>query len=107
MTTALRPTATIAAISLAFALMLAASASTASAGQTVVAGGEQTRPAWTRNCTTLNRRFKHGVGMPGARDKTSDEPVTNFRRSRALYQTAMRWNKGLDRDKDKIACEKH
>jgi hypothetical protein len=32
-------------------------------------------------------------------------PVTNFRRSTRL--TAMRWNRGLDRDKDGIACEKH
>jgi hypothetical protein len=34
-------------------------------------------------------------------------PVMNFRRSNRLYREAMRWNSGLDRDKDKIACEKH
>jgi hypothetical protein len=33
--------------------------------------------------------------------------VTNFRRSTRLYNIAMRWNRGLDRDKDGIACEKH
>jgi hypothetical protein len=24
-----------------------------------------------------------------------------------IYNRAMRWNKGLDRDKDGVACEKH
>jgi hypothetical protein len=33
--------------------------------------------------------------------------VTNFKRSNTLYATAMRWNSDLDRDRDKIACEKH
>jgi hypothetical protein len=35
------------------------------------------------------------------------DPVTNFRRSNRLYREAMRYNRGLDRDNDKIACEKH
>jgi len=49
--------------------------------------------------------------MPGARESTSDTPVTNFRRSRTRY----RHNDGnaplypgehdLDRDNDRIACE--
>ena len=56
-----------------------------------------------RNCTALNRVYPHGVGRYGARDQTkSGDPVTNFRRSNALY----RRNRGLDRDKDGIACEK-
>jgi hypothetical protein len=46
------------------------------------------------------------VGRFGARDKTTGVPVTNFRHSTRLYRTAMRFNKGLDRDKDGIACEK-
>ena len=50
----------------------------------------------------LNRVYPHGVGRYGARDHTSGTPVTNFRRSNRLY----RQNKGLDRDKDGIACEK-
>jgi Excalibur calcium-binding domain len=33
--------------------------------------------------------------------------VSNFRRSNLLYGIAMRWNRDLDRDGDKIACEKH
>jgi Excalibur calcium-binding domain len=33
-------------------------------------------------------------------------PVTNFKRSTFLYRIAMRYNRGLDRDKDGIACEK-
>jgi Excalibur calcium-binding domain len=66
------------------------------------------RPAWTKNCTALNKRYHHGVGKLRAYDRTtSGDPVTNFRRSTRLYLTAMRWNRGLDRDKDGIACEKH
>jgi hypothetical protein len=60
-------------------------------------------PGKYRNCKALNRRYPHGVGRVGARDKTSGVPVTTFRRSPRLY----RLNKGLDRDKDGIACEKH
>jgi hypothetical protein len=40
------------------------------------------------------------VGRLGAVDKTSGEPVTNFKRSTLLYRTAMRYNRGLDRDRD-------
>jgi hypothetical protein len=54
------------------------------------------------NCTALNKRFAHGVGLRGARDHTSGTPVTNFRRSRPLYRA----NRQLDRDGDRIACEK-
>jgi hypothetical protein len=31
--------------------------------------------------------------------------VTNFKRSNALYKRAMNATRGLDRDKDGIACE--
>jgi len=55
-----------------------------------------------KNCTALNRVYRHGVGKPGARDKTSGRPVTNFKRSKALYKA----NSKSDRDKDGIACEK-
>jgi hypothetical protein len=63
-------------------------------------------PAWVDNCTALNKRYPHGVGKVGARDKTTGDQVTTFRRSNALYATAMRWNRTLDRDKDGVACEK-
>ena len=63
-------------------------------------------PARWKNCTNVNKRYPHGVGRVGARDKTSGEPVTNFKRSTLLYKTAIRYNRGLDRDKDGIACEK-
>jgi hypothetical protein len=59
-----------------------------------------------KNCTIVNQRFPHGVGKRLAHDRTSGIPVTNFRRSTLLYLTAMRYNRGLDRDKDGIACEK-
>jgi hypothetical protein len=66
-------------------------------------------PALYKNCTNFNRRYPHGVGRLLARDKVraGSEPVRNFRRSNRLFRIAMDWNKGLDRDGDKIACEKH
>ena len=63
-------------------------------------------PPLYKNCTNLNKKYPHGVGKVGARDKTSGTPVTNFKRSTRLYQLAMSYNRGLDRDKDGIACEK-
>jgi hypothetical protein len=60
-----------------------------------------------KNCTIVNKRFPHGVGKLRAHDRTSGTPVTNFRRSTLIYLRAMRYNRGLDRDKDGIACEKH
>ena len=58
-----------------------------------------------KNCTQVNKRYAHGVGKVGAHDHTSDVPVTNFKRSNRLYRLAMRNNRGLDRDRDGIACE--
>jgi hypothetical protein len=55
-----------------------------------------------RNCKALNRAYPHGVGRPGARDKTSGRPVTIFRVSRSVYSQ----NTHLDRDRDGVACEK-
>jgi hypothetical protein len=63
-------------------------------------------PAKWKNCTTVQKTYKHGVGKVKAKDKTSSKPVTTFKRSNSLYAQAMKANKGLDRDKDGIACEK-
>jgi hypothetical protein len=63
-------------------------------------------PAQWKNCTNVNKRYAHGVGRVGAHDSTTGVPVTNFKRSNALYATAVKFNKGLDRDKDRVACEK-
>jgi hypothetical protein len=63
-------------------------------------------PALYKNCTNLNKKYPHGVGKVGARDHTSGEPVTTFKRSNRIYRIAMSYNRGLDRDKDAIACEK-
>jgi Excalibur calcium-binding domain len=62
-------------------------------------------PAQWRNCSTVHVRYPHGVAKLGAHDRTSGDPVTNFRRSTMLYLLAMRYNRGLDRDHDGIACE--
>lgn len=62
-------------------------------------------PLLYSNCKHLNSRYAHGVGRPGAHDKTSGRPVTNFTHSTRLYDLAMKYNRGLDRDHDGIACE--
>jgi hypothetical protein len=66
-------------------------------------------PLLYKNCTNFNKRYPHGVGRRLARDKTQSgtNPVTNFKRSTLIYNRAMSWNRGLDRDKDGVACEKH
>ncbi|BEL05499.1 hypothetical protein Q0Z83_036900 [Actinoplanes sichuanensis] len=56
------------------------------------------------NCAALNKVYKHGVGLKGAKDKVrgKTKPVTTFTRNNAVYKA----NKSRDRDKDGIACEK-
>jgi hypothetical protein len=56
------------------------------------------------NCTNFNRTYGHGVGTRNARDAGGN--VTNFRRNNRLYWRAERHNSDLDRDNDRIACEK-
>lgn len=73
---------------------------------TVIPAEAAAKPAWTKNCAALNKKYPHGVGRTNAKDKTSGKPVKNFKKSNSLYATAMKHNKGLDRDKDGIACEK-
>jgi Excalibur calcium-binding domain len=63
-------------------------------------------PPLYKNCTNLNKKYKHGIGRTKARDRTSGSPVTIFLRSDRLYRIAMSYNRGLDRDHDGIACEK-
>ncbi len=63
-------------------------------------------PALYKNCTNLNKKYPHGLGKKGARDRTSGTPVTTFVRSTKLYNKAMSYNRGLDRDGDGVACEK-
>jgi hypothetical protein len=61
------------------------------------------------NCTKFNKVYPHGVGLRGARDrvKGSTAPVTNFKRANAIYWAAEHHNGDLDRDNDRVACEKH
>lgn len=63
-----------------------------------------TKPIKYKNCAALNKVYKHGVGKPGAKDKVASgkKLVTTFTKSTKVYNL----NKHLDRDKDKIACEK-
>lgn len=77
--------------------VLAANAATAYAGTA-------TQAKW-KNCTAVNKHYPHGVGKLHAHDHTTGVPVTNFRHSTTLYNTAMSYNRGLDRDHDGIACE--
>jgi hypothetical protein len=65
-------------------------------------------PLLYRNCTNYNAKYPHGVGRATARDKTRSgtPPVRTFKRSTRVFNLAMSYNKGLDRDKDFVACEK-
>ena len=93
-------------------LVLAAQAAPASApaAARVVAfspSAAAAMPLLYRNCTNYNAKYPHGVGRATARDKTkSGDPVRTFKRSTRLFNLAMSYNKGLDRDKDFVACEK-
>jgi len=86
------------AVAIALASIVSSASASPRAGSAI--------PSRWKNCTIVNRKYAHGVGRAGARDKTSGTPVTTFTRSSSLYRTAMRYNRGLDRDKDGIACEK-
>lgn len=90
-------TRSLVAASVLACLAAAAPATAASSTDVAVA-----RAKTYKNCTALQRDYPHGVGLPNARDKTSGTPVTNFKRSKALYRA----NTKSDRDKDGIACEK-
>lgn len=48
----------------------------------------------------------HGVGTRTAVDKTSGVPVRTFYRNNDAYWAAEHHNGTLDRDHDRIACEK-
>jgi len=56
-----------------------------------------------KNCTYLNKKYPHGAGLKGAKDKAT-KPVTNFTVIGVPFYNT---NKAaLDRDKDNILCEK-
>jgi hypothetical protein len=97
----------LARLAVALCVLVAAMLLAGPAGSAVDASIASTRaPALYKNCTNFNKRYPHGVGKVGARDRTTgDDPETNFRRSNRIYRVAMSWNKGLDRDKDGVACE--
>ena len=84
---------------------LAAAPVFVSAGQPAATGAVSS--LWN-NCTSVHTKYPHGVGRLNARDHTrSGTPgVTTFKRSTRLYNTAMRYNSDLDRDRDGVACEK-
>jgi Excalibur calcium-binding domain len=89
----------------AVAVVLATPASSATDRRAAPTVGA-TIPLLYKNCTNLNKRYPHGLGRRLAVDKTSGVPVRNFYRSTRLYLRAMSYNRGLDRDRDGIACEK-
>ena len=113
-----RTTAALAAIALSAALSLvpaqtalavapapaAAPAAAAQAAAVAVPSLVIPKAKTFKNCTQLNKTYKHGVGKKGAKDKVSrtSKPVRNFKVSTAIYNA----NRHSDRDKDGIACEK-
>ncbi|MBU2662779.1 excalibur calcium-binding domain-containing protein [Actinoplanes bogorensis] len=62
------------------------------------------KPVKYKNCTALNKVYKHGVAKLGGKDKVAKgaKPVTNF----TVYTAVYKLNTKLDRDKDGVACEK-
>jgi hypothetical protein len=80
----------------------------AASDRPTVVGSVARIPLLWRSCTNYNKRYPHGVGRLRARDRTraGTPPVTTFRRSTRIYNIAMSYNRGLDRDKDGVACEK-
>lgn len=60
-------------------------------------------PRKYQNCKALNKVYPHGVGIAGARDDSEEEPVRNFAVDAKVYRLN---GSRLDRDKDKIVCEK-
>jgi Excalibur calcium-binding domain len=89
-------------------IRLAALASCATALGLTAGTAEALAPALYKNCTNLNKKYPHGVGKLHAVDTTKSglPGVTTFKRSTRLYNVAMHYNRGLDRDKDGVACEK-
>lgn len=75
-------------------------------GASVVPAQAASAPGIYKNCTALHTKYKHGVGRSNAHDHTSGTPVTSFTHNTAAYNTAVKANADLDRDKDGIACEK-
>lgn len=83
--------------------VLAAAAVSLMFGVVATASAAEAVPAKTyKNCTQLNKAYPHGVGKPGAKDKTSGVPVRTFKVDKKVYNL----NTKSDRDKDGIACEK-
>lgn len=59
------------------------------------------------NCTALHQYYPHGIGRAGAVDRVrSGSPVTTWKRDTAGYNTAVGYNRDLDRDRDGVACER-
>ena len=89
----------VAAVSLAIVFGL-----TGLSGQAALAAPVTTSAKTYANCDALHKKYPHGVGKKGAKDKVSGsaKPVKNFTVSTAAYNA----NKKSDRDKDGVACEK-
>src|SRR5258708_36339912 len=68
---------------------------TAAIALTFAATASARIPPQYKNCTALNKKYEHGVGLANAHDKSSGIPVTTFTRSTHLYRLAMSYNAGL------------
>jgi hypothetical protein len=65
----------------------------------------QAAPKRYGSCGKMNVDFPHGVGLRGAVDSAKDgNPVRNFLIRPDVYEVNKR---RLDRDHDRIACERH
>lgn len=55
-----------------------------------------------KNCTAVNKVYRHGIAKSAAAARTASGLTGSPKISLALYTA----NKGSDRDKDGVACEK-
>lgn len=60
------------------------------------------------NCNAFNKVYPSGVGMRNAADwgPAPQNKVRNFVRKNKVYKKAIKRNRSLDRDRDRIACER-
>lgn len=104
-------TRTLAALA-ATALMLSGSAALATSAQAAptahtVEIAKKKKPKVYKNCTALNKDYKHGLRKKGGKDvvrgETDPVPTKLIPIRTKIYKV----NTKLDRDKDGVACEKH
>ncbi len=89
------------------ALATGAQAAPTTHSQQTVQVAKKKKPKVYKNCTALNKDYKHGLRKKGGKDvvrgETDPVPTKLIPIRTKIYKV----NTKLDRDKDGVACEKH